>query len=243
MASTCTKLPVMQQVIAPVAHHIPITTDIEFLLDGFSYVGPRNFNREKAFVQSIIRCITLKNQKLRIGVATYGSQAHAHLRFNQHCSLGQALQNINYIPFPDQAGRRVDRALKASLKYFFSGTIRRCFVRHLVVVISGRQTERSSVIFKRLRRLPWQFSRKGVQVYAVLVGKVGAVAREHLRRITYRKRNLYVVRSFKKLFSKVGAITLAIRQQMRKQQIYQHRRCLPDPRKGRGRADDKSKEW
>ncbi len=157
----------------------------------------------------------MKNKKLRIGVATYGSQARLYARFDQHCNLLQALNTFNYIQFPDQAGRRVDRALKASLSYFFPGRVNSCFnSRFLVVIVSGRQTERPTVILKTLQQLPLQFRRQGVQVYVVVVGRVGAVIREQLRRITYGQRNLYVVPTFIKLKTKVGAITWAIRKQM-----------------------------
>lgn len=157
----------------------------------------------------------MKNQNLRIGVATHGSQACLYARFNQHCNLGQALNTFNSIQFPDEAGRRVNRALKASLSYFFPGRFNYCLAsRYLIVLVSGRQTERTMVILKTLRQLPFQFRRRGVRVYVVVVGRVGAVIREQLRRITYRNRNLYVVPSFRKLVTKVGAITWAIRRQM-----------------------------
>lgn len=157
----------------------------------------------------------MKNENLRIGVATYGNQARLYVRFDQQCNLRQALNTFNYIQFPDQAGRRVDRALKASLSYFFPGRVNYCFdSRYLVVIVSGRQTERPTVILKTLQQLPLQFRRRGVQVYVVVVGQVGAVIREQLRRITYGQRNLYVVPTFRKLATKVGAITWAIRKQM-----------------------------
>ena len=157
----------------------------------------------------------MKNQNLRIGVATYGSRARLHVRFAQHCNLRQALETFNYIQFPDQAGRRVDRALKAALAFFFPGRVNHCFTtRYLVVVVSGRQTEQPTAILKGLQQLPLQYRRHGVRVYVVVVGNVGAVIREHLRRITFRNGNLYVVPSFRKLVTKVGAITWSIRRRM-----------------------------
>lgn len=126
---------------------------------------------------------------MRIGVVTYGGQARLYLRFEKHCNLRQDLNTLNYIQFPDHAGRRVDRALGAALQYFFPERTNSCFARRfLVVLVGGRQTERPLVILKRLQQLRSQLSRRSVRVYVVVVGKVGAVIREHLRRITYRNR-------------------------------------------------------
>lgn len=83
------------------------------------------------------------------------------------------------------------------------------FVRKiLVVVVSGRQTGRSSYI---INRLPSQFRRQGVLVFIVAVGRVD---QRYLRPLTYRNRHVYVVRSYRSLVARAGSIAKAIHQEM-----------------------------
>lgn len=189
--------------------HIPVTADIAFLIDGSRYVGRRNFHLEKAFIKSIARRFTISRHQSHIGVATYGSRPHLRMRFNQYGSLGLVLRALNYIRYPNQAGRRVDLGLRACMRYFFSRRYKYSFVHKiLVVVVSGRQTGRSAFILNRLR---WQFKRLGVQVYVVGVGRID---HRYLRPITYRNRHVYVVRSYRSLVTRAGSIARAIHGEM-----------------------------
>lgn len=189
--------------------HIPVTADIAFLIDGSRYVGRGNFHLEKAFIKSIARRFTISRHQSHIGVATYGSRPHLRMRFNQYGSLGLVLRALNYIRYPNQAGRRVDLGLQASLRYFFSRRKMFSFIRRvLVVVVSGKQTSRSSYI---IRRLPSLFRRYGVKVF--IVG-VGYVDQRYLRPFTYRNRHVYIVRSYRSLVARAGTIAKAIRQEM-----------------------------
>lgn len=131
------------------------------------------------------------------------------MRFNQHSSLYLVLRALNYIRYPNQAGRRVDLGLRASLRYFFSRRYKFSFVRRiLVVVVSGRQSSRSRYILNRLRS---QFTRLGVQVYVVGVGRINF---RYLRPITYMNRHVYSVRSFASLVTRAGQIARAIHDDM-----------------------------
>ena len=181
-------------------------------------MGELSFNREKAFAASISRRIAKKNKYLSIDVATYGNRAHLYLRFGLHCNLKEDLNSLKNIQFPIHASRRVDRALGLALRYFFpvpGGNNPCIFTRSLVVVFGGAQTGQSSrVILNKLQKPLWAFSRRGVRVYAVVVGSLRAVVRERLWSITYINRPIYVVPSFRQLSRKVGAITQAIRRQM-----------------------------
>ena len=189
--------------------HIPVTADIAFLIDGSRYVGRRNFHLEKAFIKSIAGRFIIDRYQSHIGVATYGSRPHLRMRFNQYSSLHLVLRALNYIRFPNQAGRRVDLGLQASLRYFFSRRNMYSFVRKiLVVVVSGRQTGRSSYI---INRLPSLFRRQGVLVF--IVG-VGGVDQRYLRPLTYRNKHVYVVRSYRSLVARAGSIAKAIHQEM-----------------------------
>ena len=185
------------------------TADIAFLIDGSRYVGRRNFHLEKAFIKSIARRFTISKQQSHIGVATYGSRPHLRMRFNQHSSLGLVLRALDYIRYPNQAGRRVDLGMRACLRYFFSRRFKFSFVRRImVVVVSGRQTGRSNFILSRLRS---QFMRMGVQVYVVGVGRID---HRYLRPITYRNRHVYYVRSYRSLVTRAGQIARAIHDAM-----------------------------
>lgn len=189
--------------------HIPVTADIAFLIDGSRYVGRRNFHLEKAFIKSIAGRFIIGRHQSHIGVATYGSRPHLRMRFNQYSSLNLVLRAMNYIRFPNQAGRRVDLGLQASLRYFFSRRNMYSFVRKiLVVVVSGRQTGRSSYI---INRLPSLFRRQGVLVFIVGVGRVD---QRYLRPLTYRNKHVYVVRSYMSLVARAGGIAKAIHDEM-----------------------------
>lgn len=131
--------------------HIPVTVDIAFLIDGSRYVGRRNFHFEKAFIKSIARRFTISRHQSHIGVATYGNRPHLGMRFNQHSSLRLVERALNYIRYPNQYGRRVDLGLRASVRYFFPRKYKYSFVRRiLVVVVSGKQTGRSSFVINSL---------------------------------------------------------------------------------------------
>lgn len=189
--------------------HIPVTADIAFLIDGSRYVGRRNFHLEKAFIKSIAGRFIIGRHQSHIGVATYGSRPHLRMRFNQYSSLNLVLRAMNYIRFPNQAGRRVDLGLQASLRYFFSRRNMYSFVRKiLVVVVSDRQTGRSSYI---INRLPSLFRRQGVLVFIVGVGRVD---QRYLRPLTYRNKHVYVVRSYMSLVARAGGIAKAIHDEM-----------------------------
>ena len=189
--------------------HIPVTADIAFLIDGSRYIGRRNFHLEKAFIKSIARRFTISRHQSHIGLATYGSRPHLRMRFNQYSSLYLVLRALNYIRYPNQAGRRVDLGLQASLRYFFSKRYKFSFVRRiLVAVVSGKQSRRS---YHLLRRLRSQFNRLGVQVYVVGVGRINF---RYLRPITYMNRHVYSVRSFASLVTRAGQIAKAIHDDM-----------------------------
>lgn len=189
--------------------NIPVTADIAFLIDGSRYVGRRNFHLEKTFIKSIAGRFTIGKYQSHIGVATYGNRPHLRMRFNQYSSLGLVLRALNYIRFPNQVSRRVDLGLQASLRYFFSRRNMYSFVRKiLVVVVSGRQTGRSSYV---MNRLPSLFRRQGVLVFIVGVGRVD---QRYLRPLTYRNKHVYVVRSYRSLVARSGSIARAIHQEM-----------------------------
>lgn len=172
-------------------------------------MGRRNFHLEKAFIKSIARRFTIRRHQSHLGVATYGSRPQLHMRFNQHGSLNLVLRALNHMRYPNQARRRVDLGLRASLRYFFSRRYKCSFVRKiLVVVVSGRQTGRSSIILNRLRS---QFIRLGVQVYVVGVGRIDY---RYLRPITCRNKHVYVVRSYRSLVTRAGSIARAIHNEM-----------------------------
>ncbi|CAH3116462.1 unnamed protein product, partial [Pocillopora meandrina] len=189
--------------------HVGVTADIAFLIDGSRYVGRRNFHLEKAFIKSIARRFTISKYQSHVGVATYGSRPHLRMRLNQYNSLGLVLRALNYIRFPNQVGRRVDLGLQASLRYFFARRQMFSFIRKvLVVVVSGKQTARSSYL---ISRLPSQFRRYGVKVF--IIG-VGYVDQRYLRPFTYGNRHVYMVRSYSSLVARAGTIAKAIHLEM-----------------------------
>lgn len=189
--------------------HVGVTADIAFLIDGSRYVGRRNFHFEKAFIKSIARRFTISKYQSHVGVATYGSRPHLRMRLNQYNSLGLVLRALNYIRFPNQVGRRVDLGLQACLRYFFARRQMFSFIRKvLVVVVSGKQTARSSYL---ISRLPSQFRRYGVKVF--IIG-VGYVDQRYLRPFTYRNRHVYMVRSYSSLVARAGTIAKAIHLEM-----------------------------
>lgn len=190
--------------------HVGVTADIAFLIDGSRYVGRRNFHFEKAFIKSIARRFTISKYQSHVGVATYGSRPHLRMRLNQYNSLGLVLRALNYIRFPNQVGRRVDLGLQACLRYFFARRQMFSFIRKvLVVVVSGKQTARSSYL---ISRLPSQFRRYGVKVF--IIG-VGYVDQRYLRPFTYGNRHVYMVRSYSSLVARAGTIAKAIHLEMR----------------------------
>ncbi|XP_022782082.1 collagen alpha-1(XIV) chain-like [Stylophora pistillata] len=201
--------PVRPRFPAGSVSHVGVTADIAFLIDGSRYVGRRNFHFEKAFIKSIARRFTISKHQSHIGVATYGSRPHLRMRLNQCNSLGLVLRTLNHIRFPNQAGRRVDLGLQASLRYFFARRPTYSFVRKvLVALVSGKQTARSSYL---ISRLPSQFRRYGVKVF--IIG-VGYVDQRYLRPFTYRNKHVYVVRSYSSLVARAGTIAKAIHLEM-----------------------------
>ena len=174
-----------------------------FLIDASSGVGRTNFQLEKAFVKAISSTFTITKYQSHIGLITYANTASLQLRFRQTNSLSAVRRGVDRAAYINRGGRRIDLALEAAQRHLFANEPN--YIQRVMVVITGGRPNRRSAL--RIRNMARQFRKKGVQVYAVGVGRA---YRGDLKQIAYKNKHVYFVKSFGSLLARANQLAAAI---------------------------------
>lgn len=110
---------------------------------------------------------------------------------------------VDQAPYINRGGKRLDLALQAAYDTFYANEPT-YIQRVLVVITGGPPNRRRSYAIKRMAS---RFIRKGVQVYAIGVGRA---FRGELRSIAYKNKHVYYMKTFGSLLARANQIAGAI---------------------------------
>ena len=136
-------------------------------------------------------------------VTTFGVPTVLYLNGTYFTSFTAVRRAINQAPYVNRGGKRLDLALQAAYDTFYRNEPT-YIQRVLVVTTGGPPNRRYSYAIKRMAS---RFIRKGVQVYAVGVGRA---YRGELRSIAYKNKHVYYMRTFGSLVARANQIAAAI---------------------------------
>ena len=178
--------------------------DIAFLIDASGSVGDANFNKEKQFVEIILRKLNMKHLWTRAAVIVYGDLAHVAMKFGQCLTskdFNEVLDRIHYV------GRttRIDKALCVANTELFSrkGGMRPYVAKAIVLVTDGRQSPVPGALPLDEAAMPLR--RKDVNLLAVGVG--GGISASQLENIISRGSDLITVDDFDELLTATNKVT------------------------------------
>jgi len=172
-------------------------------MDASSDVGRANFQLEKAFAKTVASKFTITKHQSHVGLITYANLPSLRMRFRQYNSIFAVRRAIDQAPYTNRGGKRLDLALQAAYDTFYRNEPT-YIQRVLVVLTGGPPNRRHSYAIKRMAS---RFIRKGVQVYAIGVGRA---YRGELRSIAYKNKHVYYMRTFGSLVAKANQIAAAI---------------------------------
>ena len=110
---------------------------------------------------------------------------------------------VDQAPYINRGGKRLDLALQAAYDTFYKNEP--TYIQRVLVVITGGPPNRRRAY--AIKRMASRFIRKGVQVYAVGVGRA---FRGELRSIAYKKKHVYYMKTFGSLLARANQIAGAI---------------------------------
>ena len=112
-------------------------------------------------------------------------------------------RGIDQAPYTNRGGKRLDLALQAAYDTFFRNEP--TYIQRVLVVVTGGPPNRR--FSYAIRRMASRFTRKGVQVYAIGVGKA---YRGELRSIAYKNKHVYYMKTFGSLVARANQIAATI---------------------------------
>lgn len=190
--------------------YCPVTLDLAFVMDASSDVGRRNFQLEKAFAKTVCSRFTITKHQSHIGLITYANLPSLKMRFRQYNTIFAVRRGIDQAPYTNRGGKRLDLALQAAYDTFFRNEP--TYIQRVLVVVTGGPPNRR--FSYAIRRMASRFTRKGVQVYAIGVGKA---YRGELRSIAYKNKHVYYMKTFGSLVARANQIAATICSQQAKE--------------------------
>lgn len=106
---------------------------------------------------------------------------------------------VDQAPYINRGGKRLDLALQAAYDTFYKNEP--TYIQRVLVVITGGPPNRRRAY--AIKRMASRFIRKGVQVYAMGVGRA---FRSELRSIAYKNKHVYYMKTFGSLLARANQI-------------------------------------
>lgn len=110
---------------------------------------------------------------------------------------------IDQAPYTNRGGKRLDLALQAAYDTFYRNEP--TYIQRVLVVITGGPPNRRYSY--TIRRMASRFTREGVQVYAIGIGRA---YRGELKSIAYKNKHVYYMKTFGSLVARANRIASAI---------------------------------
>ena len=175
----------------------PIVADIGILVDSSGSLGSE-FYKEKAFIKSLAKELTISSDGVNIGVVTFSYWARLTIKLSQYKDTQSFIEAADRIPFMNSQ-TYIDRALIWARNYLFTEANgdRKDAPNILILLTDGKQTQSrwatSPVEKAELLR------RDGVTIFSVGIGQ--GVDEVQLASIAGKLENLFLATSFDNLLS------------------------------------------
>ncbi|XP_029705380.1 collagen alpha-1(XII) chain isoform X1 [Takifugu rubripes] len=163
--------------------------DVLFLVDGSWSVGRANFKYIRSFISATASAFQIGQDKTRVGVVQYGSDARVEFNLNTHLSRPALLRAIGSLPYKGgdtMTGQALNFLLENSLTE--EAGSRKDFPSVLVVITDGKSEDPVEQYAKKLRS-------RGVEVFVLGVGQTDEAEMKLIASTPYRN-HIYSVATF-----------------------------------------------
>ncbi|CAH3124523.1 unnamed protein product [Pocillopora meandrina] len=179
--------------------------DAAILVDTSAGISALNFQREKAFVKTLIRSFTISRNLSRVSLLSYGNKTEVTVNFFDQQNREFLTRNVDSLPLlggPSQ----INQALEVAASQLFSpsGSSRAAVPRTIVVVTDGRQdlTVGSGGLNETIALL----RQNGVKILVVAVGGED-VDEDGLGSLVEEEDHIFTAESFETLAAKLEKVS------------------------------------
>lgn len=179
--------------------------DAAILVDTSAGISALNFQREKAFVKTLIRSFTISRNLSRVSLLSYGNKTEVTVNFFDQQNRESLTRNVDSLPLlggPSQ----INQALEVAASQLFSpsGSSRAAVPRTIVVVTDGRQdlTVGSGGLNETIALL----RQNGVKILVVAVGGED-VDEDGLGILVEEEDHIFTAESFETLAAKLEKVS------------------------------------
>lgn len=138
--------------------------DIFFLLDTSSSINFDDFDKQKAFVQDLIKVFDISETKTRIAVALFSSGYYSQFpfyRYNDKSDIINAIDRIRHRGGNTETGRAIGRMVRDGFRFAREGVVRIAFV------LTDGKSQRGDVTIAEAAKA----KEDNIFIYAIGVGK------------------------------------------------------------------------
>ena len=142
--------------------------DVVFILDSSASIYPPDFDKQIAFVESIVDRFTIGPQQVRVGVETFGETHWLKFQLDRHSDAASLKRAVKAVRFRAGKWTNTGDALKYARETMFTEEHGdRPWVPNIAVVITdGKSTE------DKVTKAEAEAARNaGIQIFAIGVGK------------------------------------------------------------------------
>ena len=143
--------------------------DVAILVDTSEGISSIDFEREKNFVKSLVRSLTISSSLSRISIMSYSNETDLTVNFSDQQTKESLLRHVDALPF--LGGRtQIDHALETAAAQLFSpsGTAREAVPRTVVIVTTHCCQDRMTGS-SRLNKTVALLRRNGVKILVTAV--------------------------------------------------------------------------
>lgn len=145
--------------------------DFAILVDTSEGISSIDFEREKNFVKSLVRSLTISSSLSRVSIMSYSNETDLTVNFSDQQTKESLLRRVDALPF--LGGRpQIDQALETAAAQLFSpsGTAR-AFVPRTVVIVTTHCCQDRVTSAGRLNETVALLRRNGVKILVTAVCK------------------------------------------------------------------------
>lgn len=143
--------------------------DVAFLIDTSAGVSDLSFQREKNFLKTLVRSLTISFNLGRVGVISYGNESNLTVNFSDQQTLDSLIERVDSIPFLGGEAH-IDKALQmASEKLFSPPAPAHAAVPRSVIIVTDCENNPSNGPI-RLDDSVDPLRKDGVKILVVAVG-------------------------------------------------------------------------
>ncbi|XP_029902943.1 collagen alpha-1(XII) chain [Myripristis murdjan] len=135
--------------------------DVVFLVDGSWSVGRPNFKHIRSFISATVSAFQIGEDKTRVAVVQYSSDARTEFELKQHLSRGELLRAIGSLPYKGgntMTGDALDFLLKNT--FTEAAGARKGFPKVAVIITDGKSQDPVESYAKKLRS-------RGVEIFVL----------------------------------------------------------------------------